>query len=48
MKTIVLAVLLMTSAVMPAIAGNCNVPEDRAADGSRCGERAASEKEGGQ
>ncbi|MGO8387590.1 hypothetical protein, partial [Rhizobium johnstonii] len=27
---------------------SCDVPSDRASDGSRCGDRAASEREGGK
>jgi hypothetical protein len=32
----------------PASAGNCDFASDRASDGSRCGGRAASEREGGR
>lgn len=28
--------------------GKCNVPNDRASDGSRCGDRAASKRKGGR
>ncbi|WP_083988785.1 transmembrane anchored protein [Devosia geojensis] len=42
------AVIIAISAMSTSVyAGNCNVPSDRAADGSRCGDRAASERPGG-
>ena len=46
MRTLMLAALLAAVSTS-AIAGPCNVPSDRASDGSRCGDRAASEKPGG-
>jgi hypothetical protein len=49
------AVLTIIPATIPSLdfapgayAGNCDVPSDRAADGSRCGGRAASERDGGK
>jgi hypothetical protein len=43
-----LAVLISIAAMSSAVqAGSCNVPSDRAKDGSRCGDRAASERPGG-
>ena len=50
MKIIVtsLVVSFLSIATLPAFAGPCDVPSDRARDGSRCGDRAASEKPGGR
>lgn len=52
MRTLMLAALmaaLSSTAVVStsAIAGPCNVPSDRASDGSLCGDRAASQRPGG-
>ncbi|MFD0987699.1 hypothetical protein [Methyloligella solikamskensis] len=51
MRTLIFAALLAalsaTAISTSAIAGPCNVPSDRASDGSRCGDRAASERPGG-
>ena len=50
MKIIVAAVVafsMMSATVVTTYAGPCKVPSDRAADGSRCGDRAASERPGG-
>ena len=33
---------------MKVFAGNCDYPDDRAKDGSRCGDRAASVRPGGR
>ncbi len=46
-KIIVLIALCLTFASL-SFAGNCDYPDDRAADGSRCGDRAASERAGGR
>jgi hypothetical protein len=42
----VLAASLFVSA--QAMAGNCTNPDDRAADGSRCGDRASTVRPGGR
>ena len=50
MKKLTLSILALALTVMiaaPAMAGNCDNPSDSAADGSRCGGRAASERPGG-
>lgn len=44
MKVFFLAILLAITAGNAALAGPCNVPSDTASDGSRCGDRAASEQ----
>ncbi len=46
----VLLAIAVLSAVgsTAALAGPCSVPSDRASDGSRCGDRAASERPGGK
>ena len=41
-------IALITISSVPAFAGNCDRPSDRASDGSRCGGRAASERPGGR
>ncbi|GEM_PF-1710274 len=46
MKKVLLAVLMAVS--FGAVAGNCNYPDDIAADGSICGGRAASVRPGGE
>ncbi len=38
----------LTLAAAPAFAGPCDHPDDRAADGSRCGDRSADSREGGR
>jgi len=48
MRTIILMMLLTAIGIGAATAGPCNVPSDRAKDGSRCGDRAASERPGGR
>jgi hypothetical protein len=40
--------LTSKSSPQPTITGPCRTPNDRAADGSRCGARAASERRGGR
>jgi len=47
MKLFIAALIALSSMTSIVYAGNCNVPSDRAADGSRCGDRAASERPGG-
>lgn len=49
MKTLKLALLalLTFAATVPAFAA-CDNPDDRAADGSRCGGRSASSRPGGR
>jgi len=47
MKTFILAALL-TSLALPALAGPCTYPTDRAADGSKCGDRASTIRPGGK
>lgn len=44
----VLFVLLSLGSVTQAYAGNCQSPDDRASDGSRCGGRSADSRPGGQ
>jgi hypothetical protein len=50
MKKIIYILVLsamITLAVAPAFAGNCEHSDDRASDGSRCGKRSADDREGG-
>jgi len=47
MKKIVLALLLMVAASTSAFAGNCQHHDDKASDGSTCGNRSADDKAGG-
>ncbi|XSG82871.1 MAG: hypothetical protein ACPW61_03580 [Methyloligella sp. ZOD6] len=51
MRQLILAALFAglsaTAVSTSAIAGPCNVPSDRASDGSLCGDRAASQRPGG-
>ena len=47
LKAILAVALLAIAAPTIATAGPCNVPSDTASDGSRCGDRAASERPGG-
>jgi hypothetical protein len=47
MKTLILSVLLTTFA-LPALAGPCTYPTDRASDGSLCGGRASTVRPGGK
>ncbi|MFS4714872.1 transmembrane anchored protein [Klebsiella pneumoniae] len=44
----VLFVLLSLGSATQAFAGNCQHPDDTAADGSRCGGRSADSRPGGQ
>lgn len=44
----VIFVLLTLGNAGQAFAGNCQHPDDRAADGSRCGGRSADSRPGGQ
>ncbi|QJT80872.1 transmembrane anchored protein [Kosakonia sp. MUSA4] len=44
----ILFVLLSLGSVAQAYAGNCQSPDDRAADGSRCGGRSADSRPGGK
>ena len=44
----VLFVMLSLGSVTQAYAGNCQSPDDRASDGSRCGGRSADSRPGGQ
>lgn len=44
----VLFVLLSLGSSAQAFAGNCQHPDDTAADGSRCGGRSADSRPGGQ
>jgi hypothetical protein len=46
-KSLAIVVALITAMPTFAYAGNCNVASDTASDGSRCGGRASSEREGG-
>lgn len=48
MKTTIFALALTVLGIAQAMAGPCDVPSDRASDGSRCGDRAASERPGGK
>lgn len=43
-----LVAMVLGLALAPAFAGNCDHAEDRASDGSRCGDRAADRREGGR
>lgn len=43
-----IAALLIVASTLPANAGPCNSPNDRASDGSRCGGRSSSERPGGR
>lgn len=47
MKLFLAVLLSMAAMTSVTYAGNCNVPSDKASDGSRCGDRAASERPGG-
>ncbi|MBZ5757967.1 transmembrane anchored protein [Rhizobium sp. VS19-DR104.2] len=47
MKKIVLALLLTVAASTSAFAGNCQHHNDKASDGSTCGNRSADDKAGG-
>jgi hypothetical protein len=46
-KYALLAIAIVVTLPTVSFAGNCNFASDRAADGSRCGGRAASERDGG-
>lgn len=48
MKTLVLALVLGVLSTGAALAGNCTYSTDQAADGSRCGGRASTERPGGK
>lgn len=45
---VMLALCLFSTVMSVAHAGNCNVPSDRASDGSRCGGRSAQDRPGGE
>ncbi|TAX77533.1 transmembrane anchored protein [Rhizobium ruizarguesonis] len=47
MKTIIAIVLLSFAIPSISAAGNCQTSSDRASDGSRCGDRAADQRDGG-
>ncbi len=47
MRKIVLALLVVVSASTGAFAGNCQHHNDKASDGSTCGNRSADDKAGG-
>lgn len=49
MKSILVVAMVLVVTVMSTVAfARCDSPDDRAADGSRCGGRAASERPGGR
>ena len=52
LKSLLITVLLLTTfaatlSLQSCHGGPCHEPSDRASDGSRCGDRAASERPGG-
>ncbi|TAT82477.1 transmembrane anchored protein [Rhizobium ruizarguesonis] len=47
MKTVIAIVLLSFAIPSISAAGNCQTSSDRASDGSRCGDRAADQRDGG-
>lgn len=48
MKKFILTVAVLLSLATNAYAGNCDNPDDRASDGSRCGDRSATSRPGGR
>jgi len=48
MKTLMLALVLSAVGLSSALAGNCTYSDDRASDGSRCGDRASTVRPGGK
>lgn len=47
LKYILITLTILSAFPASSFAGNCNVASDHASDGSRCGGRAASERDGG-